>query len=84
MYQSTEQLKNGEQLGLKNPPMRKVLEMEECPVDKNGFSSYKKFEEVLKNAGNKKCWNIMQYWFMWFFSIKKYIKQKGLKVFLLL
>ncbi|MBF4805555.1 MAG: hypothetical protein HXM47_03040 [Pseudoleptotrichia goodfellowii] len=54
VYQSTEQLKNGEQLGLKNPPMRKVLEMEECPVDKNGFCSYEKFEEVLKNARNKK------------------------------
>ena len=54
VYQSTEQLKNGEQLGLKNPPMRKVLEMEEYPVDKNGFCSYEKFEEVLKNARNKK------------------------------
>ena len=54
IYQSTEQLRNLEQLSLKNSPMRTVLEMEGCPVDKNDFCSYEKFEKILKNAGKQK------------------------------
>jgi glucose-1-phosphatase len=50
VYQSTEQLRNGDALTLKHPPKRVTLQLEGCPTDVNGFCSWDKFAEVLNQA----------------------------------
>ncbi|MRT54510.1 bifunctional glucose-1-phosphatase/inositol phosphatase [Enterobacteriaceae bacterium RIT693] len=50
VYQSAEQLRNGDVLTLKNPPQRVTLQLEGCPTDANGYCSWDKFSEVLTQA----------------------------------
>jgi glucose-1-phosphatase len=50
VYQSAEQLRNGDVLTLGNPPKRVMLQLEGCPTDVNGFCSWDKFTEVLNQA----------------------------------
>jgi glucose-1-phosphatase len=50
VYQSAEQLRNGDVLTLKHPPRRVTLRLEGCPTDVNGFCSWDKFTEVLNQA----------------------------------
>jgi len=50
VYQSTEQLRNGDVLTLTNPPKRVTLQLEGCPADADGFCSWDKFAEVLNQA----------------------------------
>jgi glucose-1-phosphatase len=50
VYQSTEQLRNGDALTLGNPPKRVTLQLEDCPTDINGFCSWDKFADVLNRA----------------------------------
>jgi glucose-1-phosphatase len=50
VYQSTEQLRNGDALTLKNPPERVTLQLAGCPADVNGFCAWDKFTEVLNQA----------------------------------
>lgn len=48
VYQSTDQIRNMEQLSLQNPPQRVVLEMKDCPVDAKGFCPWDDFNSVVK------------------------------------
>ncbi|AIR61584.1 glucose-1-phosphatase [Cedecea neteri] len=50
VYQSAEQLRNGDVLTLKHPPKRVTLQLEGCPTDANGYCSWDKFSEVLNDA----------------------------------
>ncbi|NIF32415.1 bifunctional glucose-1-phosphatase/inositol phosphatase [Enterobacter sp. Cy-643] len=50
VYQSAEQLRNGDVLTLKHPPKRVTLELEGCPTDTNGYCAWDKFSDVLNNA----------------------------------
>lgn len=50
VYQSSDQLRNGEVLSLQQPPQRVTLELNGCPVDANGFCSWDKFTEVLNKT----------------------------------
>lgn len=50
VYQSAEQLRNGDVLTLKHPPKRVTLRLEGCPTDVNGFCPWDKFTEVLNQA----------------------------------
>jgi glucose-1-phosphatase len=50
VYQSAEQLRNGDVLTLKNLPKRVTLQLAGCPTDVNGFCSWDKFTEVLSQA----------------------------------
>jgi glucose-1-phosphatase len=50
LYQSAEQLRNGDVLTLKHPPKRVTLRLEGCPTDVNGFCPWDKFTEVLNQA----------------------------------
>ncbi|SQC93891.1 Glucose-1-phosphatase precursor [Cedecea neteri] len=50
VYQSAEQLRNGDVLTLKHPPKRVTLQLEGCPTDANGYCSWDKFSEVLNEA----------------------------------
>jgi glucose-1-phosphatase len=50
VYQSSEQLRNGEPLSLQQPPQRVTLQLNGCPTDSNGFCPWDKFTEVLKKA----------------------------------
>jgi glucose-1-phosphatase len=50
VYQSAEQLRNGDALTLGNPPKRVTLQLEGCPTDADGFCSWAKFSEVLNRA----------------------------------
>lgn len=47
VYQSSEQLRNGEVLSLQQPPQRVTLQLNGCPVDANGFCPWDKFTDVL-------------------------------------
>lgn len=47
IYQTTEQLRNGSNLDATNPPQRVFLEMEDCPIDVNGFCSMDNFEQAV-------------------------------------
>jgi len=50
VYQSAEQLRNGDVLTLEHPPKRVPLQLRGCPTDVNGFCSWDKFTEVLNQA----------------------------------
>ncbi|XP_049883867.1 glucose-1-phosphatase-like [Pectinophora gossypiella] len=50
VYQSRMQLRNGEQLSLKNPPQYVVLELENCKIDSNGFCLWKDFVKILNKC----------------------------------
>lgn len=47
-YQTTDQIRNMDQLNLKNPPQRVTLEMTGCPIDAKGFCSWDDFQKVIK------------------------------------
>lgn len=49
VYQSSEQLRQGEKLTLSSPPKHVVLEMEHCKADKYGLCSYQEFVAILDN-----------------------------------
>jgi glucose-1-phosphatase len=46
IYQSAEQLRNGDVLTLSHPPKRVTLQLEGCPTDVNDFCSWDRFTEV--------------------------------------
>ncbi|MEZ3498145.1 bifunctional glucose-1-phosphatase/inositol phosphatase [Pantoea sp. KPR_PJ] len=50
VYQTADQLRNGDVLSLKNPPKRVTLELAGCPVDGNGYCSWEQFTQVLNGA----------------------------------
>ncbi|WP_435954329.1 bifunctional glucose-1-phosphatase/inositol phosphatase [Dryocola sp. BD626] len=50
VYQSSEQLRNGEVLSLQQPPKRVTLQLNGCPTDANGFCPWDKFTEVLNKT----------------------------------
>lgn len=50
LYQTKEQIRNGDVLSLANPPKRVVLEMEDCPIDANGFCDFEVFKQAMKQA----------------------------------
>jgi glucose-1-phosphatase len=50
VYQSAEQLRNGDVLTLNHPPERVTLQLEGCPADVNSFCSWDEFTEVLNRA----------------------------------
>ncbi|GKX61483.1 bifunctional glucose-1-phosphatase/inositol phosphatase [Pragia fontium] len=50
LYQTKEQIRHAEPLSLEHPPQRVVLEMENCPIDANGFCSFDDFTKILKSA----------------------------------
>ncbi|WNN47896.1 bifunctional glucose-1-phosphatase/inositol phosphatase [Siccibacter colletis] len=50
VYQSSEQLRNGEPLSLAHPPQRVTLQMEGCATDAQGFCSWDAFTRVLNQA----------------------------------
>lgn len=50
VYQSSDQLRNGEVLSLQQPAQRVTLQLNGCPIDANGFCPWDKFTEVLKSA----------------------------------
>ncbi|QHM75986.1 Glucose-1-phosphatase [Mixta theicola] len=50
VYQTAEQLRDGEALSLKNPPQRVTLQLNGCPADANGFCSWQQFSGVLNAA----------------------------------
>lgn len=49
VYQSMEQLRDGLNLTLDNPPQFTLLELKSCQVDKNGFCLWDDFIEFLKS-----------------------------------
>ncbi len=53
VYQSTEQLRNGEVLNSDNPPQRVTLSLKGCPVNGNGFCPADKFAQVMKQAAGQ-------------------------------
>ena len=50
VYQTADQLRNGDVLNLKNPPKRVTLELAGCPVDGNGYCSWEQFTQALNGA----------------------------------
>lgn len=52
VYQSSEQLRDAAALTLDNPPQRVTLELEDCPIDSNGFCPWEKFTDVLSQVTN--------------------------------
>ncbi|XTZ36981.1 bifunctional glucose-1-phosphatase/inositol phosphatase [Salmonella enterica] len=50
VYQSREQLRNGEPLTLKSPPQRVTLALQNCPVDAQGFCPIDKFNKAISAA----------------------------------
>lgn len=50
VYQSSEQLRNGEKLSLQQPPQRVTLQLAGCPIDANGFCPWDKFNDVLNKT----------------------------------
>ncbi|MBS6056862.1 bifunctional glucose-1-phosphatase/inositol phosphatase [Mixta calida] len=50
VYQTADQLRDGEVLSLKNPPQRVTLQLNGCPTDGNGFCSWEQFNGVLNAA----------------------------------
>lgn len=50
VYQSSDQLRNGEVLSLQQPAQRVTLQLNGCPTDALGFCPWDKFTEVLNNA----------------------------------
>lgn len=50
VYQTADQLRDGEMLNLKNPPKRVTLQLEGCPTDGNGYCSWEQFTQALNGA----------------------------------
>lgn len=50
IYQTGEQLRNAVSLSLNTPPKHVILELENCPVDKNGFCPMEQFERSINIA----------------------------------
>ena len=50
VYQTADQLRDGEMLSLKNPPKRVTLQLEGCPTDGNGYCSWEQFTQALNGA----------------------------------
>ncbi|QHM70535.1 bifunctional glucose-1-phosphatase/inositol phosphatase [Mixta intestinalis] len=50
VYQTAEQLRDGEVLSLKNPPQRVTLQLNGCQTDADGFCSWEQFSGVLNAA----------------------------------
>ncbi|MDU6077330.1 MAG: bifunctional glucose-1-phosphatase/inositol phosphatase [Pantoea sp.] len=50
VYQTADQLRDGEVLSLKNPPKRVTLQLEGCPTDGNGYCSWDQFAQALNGA----------------------------------
>lgn len=48
-YQSTDQIRDLVQLNRQNPPHKVILEMENCPINANGFCSFSTFKQVLNH-----------------------------------
>lgn len=48
-YQSTDQIRNLTQLNRKTPPQKIVLEMENCPTNKDGFCSFSTFKQIMND-----------------------------------
>ncbi|XP_013185403.2 glucose-1-phosphatase [Amyelois transitella] len=49
VYQSTDQLRNGIELNLHNPPQFQILELSDCPLIKEGYCLWDDFVKLLKN-----------------------------------
>lgn len=49
-YQSTDQIRNLTQLNRKTPPQKIVLEMENCPINKDGFCSFSAFKQIMNDV----------------------------------
>ena len=49
IYQTTNQIRSGEIINLKNKPMHKILELKNCPIDKDGYCPYEKFDNIIKD-----------------------------------
>ncbi len=49
VYQTTNQIRNGETLSLKNKPMHKTLELTKCPIDKDGYCPFATFDSIVKD-----------------------------------
>lgn len=49
VYASTNQLRVGSKLSLVKPPQFKVLELEDCPVNNEGFCPWETFEKLLRD-----------------------------------
>lgn len=50
VYQTADQLRDGEVLSLKNPPKRVTLQLAGCPTDGNGYCSWEQFTQELNGA----------------------------------
>ncbi|WP_312241711.1 bifunctional glucose-1-phosphatase/inositol phosphatase [Pantoea sp.] len=50
VYQTAEQLRDGDVLSLKNPPKRVTLQLEGCQTDANGYCRWDQFAQVLNSA----------------------------------
>ena len=50
VYQTADQLRDGEVLSLKNPPKRVTLQLAGCPTDGNGYCSWEQFTQALNGA----------------------------------
>ncbi|CAH2988291.1 unnamed protein product [Chilo suppressalis] len=49
VYQSSEQLRDTSELNLHNTPKFKLMELEKCKVDQNGFCLWDDFRNILEN-----------------------------------
>ena len=49
IYQTTNQIRSGEIINLKNKPKHKILELKNCPIDKDGYCPYEKFDNIIKD-----------------------------------
>lgn len=50
VYRSTEQLRNGTELSLENPPKIKLLKLSNCMDDSNGYCKWNDFLEIIKSV----------------------------------
>ncbi|EKT58503.1 glucose-1-phosphatase/inositol phosphatase [Providencia sneebia DSM 19967] len=50
VYQTADQLRDNSYLSLETPPKHVILEMKNCPIDKNGYCSWEDSQKVMKSA----------------------------------
>lgn len=50
VYQTVDQIRNGERLNKTNPPKHTVLEMKNCKIDREGYCPYSKFMSELEKT----------------------------------
>ncbi|XP_063621660.1 glucose-1-phosphatase-like [Cydia splendana] len=50
VYQSTEQIRDGVEVSLQDPPQWQLLEMKKCAVDENGFCPWNDFINILNTV----------------------------------